>query len=179
MTRLFETGTFVSGPWIADVIRIQGPGGPALNPRVHPHGHPLLADFLRAVLPLESGRLTDAVVSGQAWTLGAIDEKYAALGIQREGWHLLPHGPDFRWMLAREGDEAEAVDAALLLRSVELYGRSILPLFEGRPVATNFLRKGQASPWVGVLRRAHGELEALLGDDRFRRVDHPRPDAVG
>jgi hypothetical protein len=167
--RLFPTGTYVASSWAADVIRVDGPGGLALNPRVRPHGHDDLAAFLLAVLPLETGRLIEAVLESRPWTIKATPESFRGLGFDRGGWSLLPHGPEWTFVLVREGGEARSVATDLLLRCLELYARAVLPVFEGLEAspAGGATREGQAPPWVGTLRIGHRRLKDLLPDDLF------------
>jgi hypothetical protein len=168
-SNLFPTGTYVAASWTADVVRIEGPGGLALNPRVRPHGHDELAAFLMAVLPLETGRLIEAVLESRPWTITATPEGFRGLGFDRDGWSLLPHGPEWSFVLVREGGEAGTVATELLLRCLELYARAVLPVFEGLEAspAGGATREGQAPPWVGMLRIGHRRLKELLPNDRF------------
>ncbi len=167
MPELFPIGTYESPPWRAEVVRVDGPGGLALSPRVRPHGYAALADFLEAILPLEMGRVLEAVLEGDEWRIEPISEAYRGLGLDRKGWTLLPNGPNWTYVLMPDEGEAELVEAALVLRCLELYARSILPVFEGLPVADGVHRRGEAPPWVGTLRAAHRRLARRIGDERF------------
>lgn len=160
MGTLFPVGRFSNAALVAEVFRVQGPGGVALNPRVAV-SDPVLSAYLAAFLPMELAAICEAVRWRNTHELKATPEAMKGVGVDRVGWTLASLGEQV--VLASEDEQTTDLSRIDLLAVLSLYADAVLAIYEGTAVAaTREPAQGKVSPWVGKLRRVRAQMGGLV-----------------
>lgn len=142
---LFPAGTYSAGEVKGEIYRVDGPGGPQVNPRVRPvkPKSKLFEDFLGQVLTLELPRLLQHLLDGASYEQKASPKMFEGTKMHREGWSLCTDDGKVTVTRAADGSTA-TVDATVLQQWVVLaLEAAVHPFGDGKPKEPAWVDKGR------------------------------------